>query len=218
ARGIRFATGRAARTARRAPLGAGGAAAIRSGPATKPPFTTHRPESEDESKTCAATRFDEAAKSAARTARAADAGAPAPRRSGRRAWSQRPNHHAGQPVERALARNALTPEQYSAGQKYRHHWYHAGLADRLESIDLNRIFAIDPGAYAGMAKTESQLFHRQRYREAVQAVGKIGSHVMEWAVCREIALEQVGQTLGWSSRPQAYAAAVERLKTALDEL
>jgi Domain of unknown function (DUF6456) len=118
----------------------------------------------------------------------------------------------------ALSRNALTPEQYSAGQKYRHHWYHAGLADRLESIDLNRIFAIDLGAYSGMAKTESQLFHRQRYREAAQAVGKIGSHVLEWAVCREIALEQVGQTLGWSSRPQAYAAAVERMKTALDEL
>src|SRR5215475_10256728 len=49
------------------------------------------------------------------------------------------------PLERAFARNALTPEQYSAGQKYRHHWYHAGLADRLESIDLNRIFAIDLG-------------------------------------------------------------------------
>jgi hypothetical protein len=132
--------------------------------------------------------------------------------------------HTGQitmrdsPLERALARDALTPEQYSAGQKYRHHWYHAGLADRLESIDLNRIVAIDLGAYAGMAKTESQLFHRQRYREAPQAIGKIGSHVLEWAVCREIALEQVGQTLGWSSRPQGYAAAVERMKTALDEL
>src|SRR5262245_25501464 len=85
-------------------------------------------------------------------------------------------------------------------------------------IDLNRIFAIDLGAYTGMAKTENQLFHRQRYREATQAVGKIGSHVLEWAVCREIALEQVGHTLGWSSRPQAYAAAVERMKTALDAL
>jgi glucose/arabinose dehydrogenase len=63
------------------------------------------------------------------------------------------------PLERAFARNALTPEQYSAGQKYRHHWYHDGLADRLESIDLNRVFAIDLGAYSGMAKTESQLFH-----------------------------------------------------------
>jgi hypothetical protein len=36
--------------------------------------------------------------------------------------------HTGQiamrdsPLESALARDALTPEQYSAGQKYRHHW------------------------------------------------------------------------------------------------
>jgi hypothetical protein len=136
----------------------------------------------------------------------------------RRAGPDVARGHTGQITKRAFARDALTPEQYSAGQKYRHHWYHAGLADPLESIDLNRIVAIDLGAYSGMAKTESQLFHRQRYREAAQAVGKIGSHVLEWAVCREIALEQVGQTLGWSSRPQAYAAAVERMKMALDEL
>ena len=69
-----------------------------------------------------------------------------------------------------------------------------------------------------MAKTEAQVFHRQRYREATQAVGKIGSHVLEWAVCREIPLDQVGYTLGWGTRPQAYAAAVERMKTALDAL
>lgn len=122
------------------------------------------------------------------------------------------------PLERALARNVFTPEQYSAAQKYRHHWYHAGLAGPLGSIDLDRIFAPDPGSYSGMARTESQLFHRQRYREAVQAVGKLGSHVLDWAVCREAPLEQVGYTLGWSSRPQAYAAAAERAKTALDEL
>ena len=119
---------------------------------------------------------------------------------------------------RALARNVITREQYSAAQKYRHHWYHAGLAGPLGSIDLDRIFAPDLGAYSGMARTESQLFHRQRYREAVQAVGKLGSHVLDWTVCRETPLEQVGYTLGWSSRPQAYAAAAERTKTALDEL
>jgi len=122
------------------------------------------------------------------------------------------------PLERAFARNALTAEQYSAGQKYRHHWYHAGLAGRLGSLDLNRVLAVDLGAYAGMAKTETQLFHRQRYREAVQAIGKIGSCVLEWAVCRELPLDQVGQALGWSSRAQAYAAALERMKAALDEL
>jgi hypothetical protein len=122
------------------------------------------------------------------------------------------------PLERALARNVITQEQYSAAQKYRHHWYHAGLAGPLGSIDLDRIFAPDLGGYSGMARTESQLFHRQRYREAVQAVGKLGSHVLDWAVCRETPLEQVGYTLGWSSRPQAYAAAAERAKTALDDL
>jgi hypothetical protein len=37
-------------------------------------------------------------------------------------------------------------------------------------------------------------------------------------VCREIPLDQVGYTLGWGTRPQAYAAAVERMKTALDAL
>jgi hypothetical protein len=62
------------------------------------------------------------------------------------------------------------------------------------------------------------VFHRRRYREAVQAVGKIGSHVLDAAVCRELSLDKVGYGLGWSSRPQAYAAAAERMKLALEEL
>jgi len=122
------------------------------------------------------------------------------------------------PLERARARKLITRQQYSVGQKYRHHWYHAGLADQLQSIDVDRIFAADRTNFSGMAKTEAQVFHRQRYREATQAVGKIGSHVLDWVVCRETPLDQVGYTLGWGSRPQAYAAAVERMKTALDEL
>jgi len=85
-------------------------------------------------------------------------------------------------------------------------------------IDLDRVLAVDLGDYSGMAKTERQVFHRQRYREAVQAVGKIGSQVLDWVICRDVGFEQVGYTLGWSSRPQAHAAAVERTKTALDEL
>ena len=122
------------------------------------------------------------------------------------------------PLERAFARGVVTQEQYSAGQKYRHHWYHAGLCDRLGSIDLSQVFATDLGSFSGMAKTEAQVFHRQRYREATQAVGKIGSHVLDWMVCRETPLEQVGYTLGWSNRTQAYAAAVERMKVSLDGL
>ena len=122
------------------------------------------------------------------------------------------------PLDRSFARGTITREQYSAAQKFRHHWYHAGLSDRLGSVDLGRVFAVDLGAYSGMPRSEAQVFHRQRYREAVQAIGKIGSHVLDWVVCREIAFEQAGYALGWSSRPQAYAAAVERMKTALDEL
>ncbi len=122
------------------------------------------------------------------------------------------------PLERAFTRSLITREQYSVAQKYRHHWYHAGLSDSLQSVNINRLFATDVGGFTGMAKTERQVFHRQRYREAIQAVGKIGSHVLDWVVCRDTRFEQVGYTLGWSSRPQAYAAAVERMKTALDQL
>src|SRR3954447_7126405 len=110
------------------------------------------------------------------------------------------------PLERAFARHILTRPQYAAGQKYRHHWYHAGLCDPLGSISLNHIFGADLGNFSGMARTENQVFHRQRYREAVEVIGKIGSHVLESAVCREIALEQIGYMLGWSIRQNAYAA------------
>jgi len=69
-----------------------------------------------------------------------------------------------------------------------------------------------------MARTESQVFHRQRYREAVQAIGKIGAHVLDWSACRELPLDQVGNSLGWGGRAQAYAAACERMKAALGQL
>jgi hypothetical protein len=142
----------------------------------------------------------------------------------RRAGSDMERGDSGQitmrdsPLERAFARNVITQEQYSAGQKYRHHWFHAGLAGKLGSLDLSGIFKTDLGLFSGMAQSELQFFHRQRCREAADAVGKIGLHVLDWAVCRESALEHVGYSLGWSSRAQAYAAAAERMKTALDEL
>jgi hypothetical protein len=52
----------------------------------------------------------------------------------------------------------------------------------------------------------------------VQAIGKIGSHVLDSAVCREMPLEQVGYALGWGNRMYAHAAAAERMKIALDGL
>lgn len=122
------------------------------------------------------------------------------------------------PIERALARNVISQTQYTAAVKYRHHWYRAGLASPLSSVELNRVFAIDMTSFSGMARTEAQAFHRQRYREAVQHVGMIDAAVVEQVVCQEISLEQAGYKLGWSSKPQAIAAATERMKAALDRL
>jgi hypothetical protein len=120
------------------------------------------------------------------------------------------------PLERSFNRGVINQKQYSAGQKYRHHWYHAGLAEPLQTLDLNRVFGGD--GFTGMAKTEQQMFHRQRYREASKAAGKVGSHVLDWVVCRETSLVHIGFSLGWTSSARAYAAGTERLKAALDEL
>src|SRR5262245_34564876 len=90
------------------------------------------------------------------------------------------------PLERALARKAITHEQYQAGIKYRHHWYHAGLSG-IGSIDLNRVFSAE-SAY-GMARTEAQYFHRQRYREAVDRLDRVAHSVLDQAICQEVSLE-----------------------------
>src|SRR5690606_3824846 len=80
------------------------------------------------------------------------------------------------PFDRAHAQGRLgsgtscphNERRFRAGQKYRHHWYHAGLAGNLQSPDLNRIFASDPSSNsAGMARSEAEAWHRQKYREAV---------------------------------------------------
>jgi hypothetical protein len=40
------------------------------------------------------------------------------------------------PIERARARNVINQAQYTAAVKYRHHWYRAGLASPLSSVEL----------------------------------------------------------------------------------
>ena len=40
------------------------------------------------------------------------------------------------PVERARARNVINQAQYTAALKYRHHWYRAGLASPLSSVEI----------------------------------------------------------------------------------
>jgi hypothetical protein len=65
-----------------------------------------------------------------------------------------------------------------------------------------------------MPKSEGQVFHRQRWREAQQCLGMRSSAIVDRFVCREENLEQCGMTIGWNSKPQAIAGAAELVKDA----
>ena len=121
------------------------------------------------------------------------------------------------PLERALVRGAINEPQYEAGKKYRHHWYHAGLAGSIGSSDLNRVFGGDNCGF-GMAKTEAEAFHRQRYRQARDKIGPHGETFLELIVCQEVTLERAGYALGWGNKVQAIAAATQQLRGTLDAL
>ncbi|MDR3468824.1 MAG: hypothetical protein P4M07_23080 [Xanthobacteraceae bacterium] len=122
------------------------------------------------------------------------------------------------PIERMQSRGALEPKEYSALMKFKAHWVQAGLSPSIGSIDLARVFASDPGNYSGMAKTERQVFHRQRYREAVQHIGLRAALVVERVVCAEQTLEMAGFALNWKTPAQARAAATELLRDAGERL
>ena len=71
----------------------------------------------------------------------------------------------------------------------------------------------------GMPATEDQAYHRDAYRKSVQHLGMRTSALLQYLVCDEKPLVEVGRTLlGWANDPQARAAATERLKDALDRL
>jgi hypothetical protein len=118
------------------------------------------------------------------------------------------------PLERLSARGGIDPREYSALMKFKQHWYHAGLQPALGGVDLARVFASDPASFSGMAKTERQVFHRQRYREAVQHIGLRAALVVERVVCAEQTLEMAGLALNWRTPAQARAAATELLRDA----
>lgn len=92
----------------------------------------------------------------------------------------------------------LTTE-HTALMKYRHHWYHAGLEASLGSVDLNRVFAADPGNMVGMAKSERQADHRKKYREAVAEIGQKPHILLDNFVCYEWQLNVSCHTIGYST-------------------
>ena len=121
------------------------------------------------------------------------------------------------PVEWARRREILSEGQYAAATKLRHHWYHAGLSDRIGSLDLNRVFSSDHGN-PGMAVSEQQAHHRQQYRAAQQAMGQRIGSLVDNIVCREMQFVDAGQKMGWRDYKQARAVAQEFLREGLDVL
>jgi hypothetical protein len=118
------------------------------------------------------------------------------------------------PLDRMFSRNVLGGAEYGALQKYKLHWYHAGLEASLGSLDLDRVFSSDPGAMSGMAKTERQVHHRRQYREARKLLGHRVGIVVDNVACAENSLELAGYSIGWTNKPQAIAAATEMMRDA----
>jgi hypothetical protein len=102
--------------------------------------------------------------------------------------------------------------EYIALQKYRNHWFAAGLQSALGSADLNRIFASDPGSMSGMAKTEKQAHHRKEWRAAGTCLGHKPGIVVDNVVCAETSLEIAGWSIGYNSRTTAIVHAERILR------
>lgn len=122
------------------------------------------------------------------------------------------------PLDRALRKEMIDQKQYEAGVKFRHHWYHSGVAPVIGSLDLNKVFSRDVFAFGPMAKSEAQYFHRQQYRAACKRVGLRTELVLSDVICREIALSAVGAKLGFKNEPQSIAAATVLFQSGLDQL
>jgi hypothetical protein len=138
------------------------------------------------------------------------------------------------PLDRLKKQAKIPSLRYEALNKFRVHWYHAGLSGSVSSMDLNRVFASDLSSLSGMAKTEAQAFHRQQYRNAKQHLTKLRSPdnamtheqfshkcgiVVDNVLCSEHPLEFAGYAVGAStSRYRAREAAKDYLAAAADAL
>jgi hypothetical protein len=122
------------------------------------------------------------------------------------------------PLERARARKLITTSSIPSDRSIVITWYHAGLADQLQSIDVERIFAADRTNFSGDGEDRSPGLSSATISRGDAGRGKIGSHVLDWVVCRK--LRSIRSAIRWAGAAvrKPMPQAVERMKTALDEL
>lgn len=118
------------------------------------------------------------------------------------------------PLGRMFKGKRIDPIEFTALQRYKHHWYHGGLEISMGSVDLNRVFASDPSNMSGMAKSERQAHHRQQYRAARELIGHRPGIVVDNVVCAEWPLHIAGHSIGYDSPYRARLAASEILRDA----
>lgn len=115
---------------------------------------------------------------------------------------------------RAWMRSKISDEEYAGLRRYRFHWLAGGLQGQLGSVDLNRIFAHDPAAMSGLAKTEKQQDHRDAYHAAQTSIGTRPAFVADQVACCGSNLSDVGLMLGYHSAAHGREKAREILSDA----
>jgi hypothetical protein len=115
---------------------------------------------------------------------------------------------------RAWKRSNISDEEYAALRRYRLHWLAGGLSGHLGSVDLNRIYAHDPAAMSGLAKTEKQQDHKRAYYACRVNLGARPVFVSDHVACYDTSLTDTGIMLGYQSRPHAREKAIEILSDA----
>lgn len=121
------------------------------------------------------------------------------------------------PFAVAIKRGAISERQARAGTKFYHHWWHSGMAGNLQTLDPNRVFG-GRDESCGMPRFEMEAHHRDQYRSAVKEMGMVTTAVVERIVCFDVPFIEAGYGLGWENRAQASSAAMERLRSGLDDL
>lgn len=122
------------------------------------------------------------------------------------------------PLETLAHRRVISTGLYNAGVKHRLHWYRAGIAAKIGSMDMNRVFGGDIGPKFGVFGSEATLHHYEQYRLAIQELGKQLGPVVDNICCLEISVVDAGRKAGWKDEKQARAVATALLREGLDRL
>jgi hypothetical protein len=115
---------------------------------------------------------------------------------------------------RAWMRRWISDEECAGLRRYALHWLAGGLCGPMPSVDLNRIYAHDPSAMSGLAKTEKQQDHREAYYAARCDMGRRPAAVADHVALYDFPLREVGFMLGYRSAAHAREAARELLSEA----